>query len=240
GHRVGDRARGGVRGGWGGCDISGGDDGPGDVSALCRRGGRAGAGEHHGVWGDAAVQLRRAGRCGGGDGAVPAERIPRHEPRGGAGLCEHRARWRPERGGGSDADAHGAVRRAGLSCLRRKAGSTVFGRTIIMAKELSGAGLRGQIAGETALCTVGKTGSGLTYRGYDIAELAEKAKFEEVAFLLLRGYLPTRLELGDYIRKIKSLRALPDALKEVLERIPASAHPMDVMRTGCSMLGNLE
>ena len=109
-----------------------------------------------------------------------------------------------------------------------------------MAKELSGAGLRGQIAGETALCTVGKTGSGLTYRGYDIAELAEKAKFEEVAFLLLRGYLPTRTELSDYISKIKSLRELPDALKEVLERIPASAHPMDVMRTGCSMLGNLE
>ena len=107
-------------------------------------------------------------------------------------------------------------------------------------KPLSGAGLRGQVAGETALCTVGKTGSGLTYRGYDISELAEKAKFEEVAFLLLRGHLPTRKELEDYNSKIKSLRGLPKALKEVLERIPASAHPMDVMRTGCSMLGNLE
>ena len=107
-------------------------------------------------------------------------------------------------------------------------------------KPLSGAGLRGQVAGETALCTVGKTGSGLTYRGYDISELAEKAKFEEVAFLLLRGHLPTRKELNDYNSKIKALRGLPKALKEVLERIPASAHPMDVMRTGCSMLGNLE
>ncbi len=107
-------------------------------------------------------------------------------------------------------------------------------------KPLSGAGLRGQVAGETALCTVGKTGSGLTYRGYDISELAEKAKFEEVAFLLLRGHLPTRKEFDDYSNKIKSLRGLPKALKEVLERIPASAHPMDVMRTGCSMLGNLE
>jgi len=107
-------------------------------------------------------------------------------------------------------------------------------------KPLSGAGLRGQVAGETALCTVGKTGSGLTYRGYDISELAEKAKFEEVAFLLLRGHLPTQQELNDYTNKIKSLRGLPKALKEVLERIPADAHPMDVMRTGCSMLGNLE
>lgn len=107
-------------------------------------------------------------------------------------------------------------------------------------KPLSGAGLRGQVAGETALCTVGKTGSGLTYRGYDISELAEKAKFEEVAFLLLRGHLPVRKELDEYTNKIKSLRELPKALKEVLELIPASALPMDVMRTGCSMLGNLE
>lgn len=107
-------------------------------------------------------------------------------------------------------------------------------------KKLTGAGLRGQVAGETALCTVGKTGSGLTYRGYDISVLAEKARFEEVAFLLLKGHLPTQNELDNYINKIKSLRSLPKALKEVLERIPANAHPMDVMRTGCSMLGNLE
>ncbi len=107
-------------------------------------------------------------------------------------------------------------------------------------KKLSGAGLRGQVAGETALCTVGKTGSGLTYRGYDIDVLATKARFEEVAFLLLRGHLPTQRELDHYVSKIKSLRILPKALKEVLERIPANAHPMDVMRTGCSMLGNLE
>lgn len=107
-------------------------------------------------------------------------------------------------------------------------------------KKLSGAGLRGQVAGETALCTVGKTGTGLTYRGHDISVLADKAQFEEVAFLLLRGHLPTQKELDAYVKKIKGLRALPQALKDVLERIPASAHPMDVMRTGCSMLGNLE
>lgn len=104
----------------------------------------------------------------------------------------------------------------------------------------SGAGLRGQSAGETALCTVGKTGSGLTYRGFDIKELAEKATFEEVAYLLLKGKLPNQAELSDYIAKMKTLRGLPDALKAVLEQIPKDAHPMDVMRTGTSMLGNLE
>lgn len=107
-------------------------------------------------------------------------------------------------------------------------------------KPLAGAGLRGQSAGVTALCTVGKTGSGLTYRGFDIKELAEKAKFEEVAYLLLKGKLPNQAELDHYIAKLKGLRGLPDALKTVLEQIPKDAHPMDVMRTGASMLGNLE
>ncbi|EON92765.1 methylcitrate synthase [Marinobacter lipolyticus SM19] len=108
------------------------------------------------------------------------------------------------------------------------------------AKQLSGAGLRGQVAGETALCTVGKSGAGLTYRGYDIADLAEKAQFEEIAYLLLRGKLPNQQELDAYKQKLQSLRGLPAALKTVLEQIPKDAHPMDVMRTGCSMLGNLE
>ncbi|MBD3608980.1 MAG: 2-methylcitrate synthase, partial [Gammaproteobacteria bacterium] len=108
------------------------------------------------------------------------------------------------------------------------------------SKPLEGAGLRGQCAGETALCTVGKTGTGLTYRGYDITELAEKANFEEVAYLLLYGALPTQSQLNNFIARLQQSRDLPDALKTVLETIPASAHPMDVMRTGCSMLGNLE
>jgi 2-methylcitrate synthase len=107
-------------------------------------------------------------------------------------------------------------------------------------KKLSGAGLRGQSAGETALCTVGKSGSGLTYRGYDISELADKVSFEEVAYLLAKGELPNQQELNDYQKRLKSLRTLPQEVKDVLERIPKSAHPMDVMRTGCSMLGNLE
>ena len=107
-------------------------------------------------------------------------------------------------------------------------------------KKLGGAGLRGQSAGETALCTVGKTGSGLTYRGYDIKDLAANAQFEEVAYLLLYGKLPNQTELDGYKARLKSMRNLPDALKTVLENIPKDAHPMDVMRTGCSMLGNLE
>jgi len=107
-------------------------------------------------------------------------------------------------------------------------------------KKLSGAGLRGQSAGETALCTVGKSGSGLTYRGYDIADLAEHASFEEVAYLLFYGELPTVAQLADYKTLLMPMRDLPTALKAVLQRIPATAHPMDVMRTGCSFLGNLE
>ncbi|MBS9943813.1 2-methylcitrate synthase [Vibrio alginolyticus] len=106
--------------------------------------------------------------------------------------------------------------------------------------ELGGAGLRGQSAGSTALCTVGKTGTGLTYRGYDITDLANNAQFEEVAHLLLRGHLPNQQELDAYKTHLLSFRGLPAELKQALELIPASAYPMDVMRTGCSVLGNLE
>ncbi|WP_394251144.1 2-methylcitrate synthase [Vibrio profundi] len=105
---------------------------------------------------------------------------------------------------------------------------------------LGGAGLRGQSAGTTSLCTVGKSGTGLTYRGYDISDLANNAQFEEVAHLLLRGHLPDQQELDNYKTQLVGLRGLPESLKQALELIPASAHPMDVMRTGCSMLGNLE
>ncbi len=108
------------------------------------------------------------------------------------------------------------------------------------AKKLEGAGLRGQIAGKTALSTVGKSGSGLTYRGYDVKDLAENCQFEEVAHLILKGHLPNAAELAGYKKKLKALRGLPKALKEVLERIPGNAHPMDVLRTGCSFLGNIE
>ena len=111
-----------------------------------------------------------------------------------------------------------------------------------MAKDsrLSGAGLRGQVAGETSLCTVGTQGSGLNYRGYDVDDLAENCIFEEVAHLILVGHLPTQAELDAYQAKLAGLRELPDALKAGLELIPADAHPMDVMRTGVSLLGNIE
>ena len=107
-------------------------------------------------------------------------------------------------------------------------------------KKLGGAGLRGQSAGETALCTVGKEGAGLTYRGYTIEDLAANAKFEEVAYMLLYGALPTQDALTAYETRLTGMRDLPEALKKVLEAIPKETHPMDVMRTGCSMLGNLE
>ncbi|PMJ92414.1 2-methylcitrate synthase [Vibrio sp. 10N.261.55.A7] len=112
--------------------------------------------------------------------------------------------------------------------------------TAVKNPAIGGAGLRGQSAGTTALCTVGQTGTGLTYRGYDITDLANNAQFEEVAHLLLRGHLPDQKELNDYKALLIKQRGLPEALKQALELIPASAHPMDVMRTGCSMLGNLE
>jgi len=108
------------------------------------------------------------------------------------------------------------------------------------AKVLSGAGLRGQVAGKTALSTVGKEGAGLTYRGYDVKDLAAHCEFEEVAYLIFFGELPTPAELAAYKAKLKSQRGLPQALKTVLENIPKDSHPMDVMRTGASMLGNLE
>ncbi|AUZ05880.1 2-methylcitrate synthase/citrate synthase 2 [Vitreoscilla sp. C1] len=108
------------------------------------------------------------------------------------------------------------------------------------AKVLSGAGLRGQVAGKTALCTVGKEGAGLTYRGYDVRELAEHCSFEEVAYLLLKGELPTQSQLNHYQEQLRLQRELPRALRLALEQLPASAHPMDVLRTGVSVLGTLE
>lgn len=109
-----------------------------------------------------------------------------------------------------------------------------------MSSSSNGAGLAGVTAGKTAICTVGQPGSGLTYRGYGIEDLAEKAEFEEVAYLLLYGKLPTRGELSDYRAKLKGLRGLPDGVKTALEQLPGDSHPMDVLRTGCSVLGCIE
>jgi 2-methylcitrate synthase len=100
--------------------------------------------------------------------------------------------------------------------------------------------LSGVPAGNTALCTVGRTGNDLHYRGYDILDFADQAEFEEIAYLLVHEKLPTRKELSAYKSKLRSLRSLPAPLKTVLEQIPRTAHPMDVMRTGCSVLSTLE
>ncbi|HSI44703.1 MAG TPA: 2-methylcitrate synthase [Methylophilus sp.] len=107
-------------------------------------------------------------------------------------------------------------------------------------KRKKGVALAGVAAGTTAICTVGHSGNDLHYRGYDIIDLAKHASFEEVAYMLIYGELPNQAQLTAYHQKLKKLRGLPSALKVVLEQIPAVAHPMDVMRTGCSMLGTLE
>src|SRR5579871_1022360 len=109
-----------------------------------------------------------------------------------------------------------------------------------MSEGAAAAGLAGVVAGETAISTVGVHGKGLTYCGYSIHELAEQASFEEVAYLLVYGSLPTQTELTEYRGRLRRLRALPESLRTVLEQLPATAHPMDVLRTGCSALGCLE
>jgi 2-methylcitrate synthase len=103
-----------------------------------------------------------------------------------------------------------------------------------------GDGLAGIVAGKTEISGVGKKGHRLTYRGYAIEELAEQGSFEEVAWLLLRGELPSADELRDYRLKLVSLRHLPNAIKTILEQLPPTTHPMDVLRTGCSALGAIE
>jgi 2-methylcitrate synthase len=100
-----------------------------------------------------------------------------------------------------------------------------------------GVGLSGVTAGNTALCTVGRTGNDLHYRGYDILDVAEQCEFEEIAFLLVHGKLPTRAELTGYKTKLRALRGLPASLKQTLEALPPASHPMDVMRTAVSALG---
>ncbi|HET9577836.1 MAG TPA: 2-methylcitrate synthase [Usitatibacter sp.] len=99
--------------------------------------------------------------------------------------------------------------------------------------------LSGVAAGNTALCTVGRTGNDLHYRGYDILDIATTCEFEEIAYLLVHGKLPNAAELDGYKRKLRAMRGIPLAVKSVLEAIPAGAHPMDVMRTGCSALGGV-
>jgi 2-methylcitrate synthase len=108
---------------------------------------------------------------------------------------------------------------------------------VVEFKPKKSVALSGVPAGNTALCSVGKSGNDLHYRGFDIADLASHCEFEEVAHLLIHGALPTRAQLDAYKAKLNTLRGLPASVKSVLEQIPATAHPMDVMRTGVSALG---
>ena len=109
-----------------------------------------------------------------------------------------------------------------------------------MSKPENTKGLAGISAGETAICTVGKQGVGLTYRGYDIEEMADQAEFEEIAYLLHYNKLPSQSELDAYKKRLQGMRDLPDGVKTALEQLPKESHPMDVMRTGCSVLGCIE
>src|SRR3954467_6823931 len=109
--------------------------------------------------------------------------------------------------------------------------------TTTLPKAKKSVALSGVTAGNTALCTVGRSGNDLHYRGYDILDVADACEFEEIAYLLVHGKLPTAAELKGYKVKLKSLRGLPAAVKWVLESLPAASHPMDVMRTGVSALG---
>ena len=115
--------------------------------------------------------------------------------------------------------------------------STPTAEAVAAPKVKKSVALSGVTAGNTALCTVGRTGNDLHYRGYDILDIAEVCEFEEIAHLLVHGKLPTRAELKAYKAKLKALRGLPGSVKAALEQLPAASHPMDVMRTGVSALG---
>src|ERR1041385_9227113 len=107
----------------------------------------------------------------------------------------------------------------------------------VLPKPKKSVALSGVAAGNTALCTVGRTGNDLHYRGYDILDVADTCEFEEIAHLLVHGKLPTVAELAGYKAKLKALRGLPANVMDALECLPAASHPMDVMRTGVSVLG---
>src|SRR5260370_30910242 len=108
------------------------------------------------------------------------------------------------------------------------------------AKRKKSVALSGVVAGNTALCTVGRTGNDLHYRGYDILDIADVCEFEEIAHLLVHEKLPTGAELAAYKARLRTLRAVPQPIPRILERLPAAAHPMDVMRTAVSPRGTIE
>src|SRR6185295_8600929 len=151
-----------------------------------------------------------------------------------------------EERGREDADARRPVQVSRLPRVRTEAGRAVLGgegevemnaSTSNVGKPKKSVALSGVTAGNTALCSVGRSGNDLHYRGYDILEVAESCEFEEIAYLLIHGKLPNKVELTAYKAKLKGLRGIPAPVRAILEQLPPAAHPMDVMRTGASALG---
>src|SRR5208283_1326295 len=237
-----DRAGEGVRRGRRRRGLRRGPDQPSRVPRLCE-GPRPGprAREPHGVRQDAALHARRAQVRRGQDRPVPPRRLPRDEPGGREGVRGDPQARDAEIRRRRDADARRALRRPGLRGVRAQArppGGRPGGKGRGMSKK--SVALSGVVAGNTAICTVGHTGNDLHYRGYEIGELAQRASYEEVAYLLIHGRLPTEPELDAYARRLARYRLLPEVVRAALELIPAEADPMDVLRTGCSVLGAAE
>src|SRR6201998_4017047 len=198
----------------------------------------SGARQHHRVRPDAALHAHRALGRGGGPSALPAVGVPCRGQGSRGGVRSHPPRGHAEKRRALHADARGALRGARLSRLREEARRAVREKPMNdTPKAKKSVALSGVTAGNTALCSVGRTGNDLHYRGYDILEIAHQSEFEEIAFLLVHGKLPTSAELSGYKARLQALRGLPAAVRTVLEALPAAAHPMDVLRSGVSALG---
>src|SRR5690606_37574392 len=246
GHRQRDRTRGRLRRGRRRHDLPRGDEDPRRLPPLQGRGEGADPRQPDRVRQHPVLHHRRAARRRRGHRALLLRRLPRDE-QGRARLLRDRApRRHPEEHHRPAADPRRAVRLPRLPRLRRQARRTVQeGSEMTEATEQArpkpkkSVALSGTPAGNTALCTVGRSGNDLHYRGYDIHDLATQSSFEEVAHLLVHGALPTASQLKAYKAKLKRLRGLPAIVSEALELVPANAHPMDVLRTGCSVLGTV-
>src|SRR5512135_1158303 len=224
-----------------------GDHRPRHVPQVRRCAQGTGARQHHRVRQDAALYAGRAARGGRRAGALSPFRVPRDEQGRAERLPDAAPRGHAEERRRRDADARRAVRLPRLPRLRAQARRTFCQGEIVMSAEnvqaapkpKKSVALSGVPAGNTALCTVGRTGNDLHYRGYDILEFADQAEFEEIGYLLVHGKLPNAAELAAYKTKLRGLRGIPAAVKRILEAVPANTHPMDVMRTACSALGAL-
>ena len=189
---------------------------------------RTGFGKSDGIRKDADLQSRGAEGHGCQDGALPTFGLSGDERRGEDGIREYSGRGDAKGGAQSHADSRGTLRGLKLPCPRKKVGQSIWrGKdTQMSAKKM--VQLSGINAGSTEIATVGREGKGLTYRGYNIEDLAEHSTFEEVAYLLLKNSLPDKESLERFRAELRDNRALPEGLKKILEELPAHSHPMDV------------